>query len=68
MQPLIKITHFLRPFRLPLLGALITLLGVTIAQLAVPSIIRNVIDTGLLKGEVSHMFQAGLVILVIGAA
>lgn len=67
MRSLIKITHLLRPYWLALLGAFLTLVGVTGTQLAIPSIFRDVIDTGLLKGEVSHMLQAALVILGIGA-
>ena len=66
MRSLLKITHLIRPYWLPLLGAFISLLGVTGAQLAIPSIIRNVIDTGLLRGEASLMLQAALFILGFG--
>jgi ATP-binding cassette subfamily B protein len=66
MRSLLKITHLIRPYALPLLGAFVALIGVTAAQLVVPSIIRSVIDTGLLRGEVSHMLRSGLIILGFG--
>ena len=67
LRSLLKITHLVRPYTLPLLGAFAALIGVTAAQLAIPSIIRSVIDTGLLQGEVSHMLRSGLIILGFGA-
>jgi len=67
IRSLLKITHLIRPYALPLLGAFVALIGVTAAQLAIPSIIRGVIDTGLLRGEVSHMLRSGLIILGFGA-
>jgi len=66
IRSLLKITHLIRPYALPLLGAFVALIGVTAAQLAIPSIIRGVIDTGLLRGEVSHMLRSGLIILGFG--
>jgi ATP-binding cassette subfamily B protein len=46
--------------------ALITLLGITAAQLALPAIIRQVIDIGLYGGEVRLLLNAALLILGIG--
>jgi len=66
IRSLLKITHLIRPYALPLFGSFVALVGVTAAQLAIPSIIRGVIDTGLLRGEVSHMLRSGLIILGIG--
>ncbi|NIW46307.1 MAG: ATP-binding cassette domain-containing protein, partial [Gammaproteobacteria bacterium] len=67
MRSLLKITHLIRPYRLALLGSFISLIGVTGTQLVIPTIIRNVIDIGLLKGEVSQMLNAALIILGLGA-
>ena len=46
----------------------LTLLGITIAQLVVPSIIRDVIDVGLKQGEAKYMLRSGLIILALGIA
>lgn len=67
MDALLKITKLIRPYWKQLLGAFLSLGGVTAAQLVVPSIIRNVIDTGLLHGEVRIMLQSALIILGVGA-
>jgi ATP-binding cassette subfamily B protein len=66
MKPLQKIGTFIRPYLLYLLGALLALLGVTAAQLAIPTIIGQVIDVGLEAGDVSYMLNAALLILGIG--
>jgi ATP-binding cassette subfamily B protein len=67
MDALLKITRLVRPYWKQLAGAFLALGGVTAAQLVVPSIIRDVIDTGLLKGEARFMLQSGLIILGVGA-
>lgn len=67
MNTLLKTTKFIRPYWKQFLGAFLALGGVTAAQLVVPSIIRDVIDTGLLKGEVRFMLHAALIILAVGA-
>jgi ATP-binding cassette subfamily B protein len=66
MKPLVKILQFVRPYSARLLGAFLALFVISVAQLSVPTIIRNVIDTGLLQGERSYMLNAGLLILGIG--
>lgn len=68
MNSLLKTTKFIRPYWKQFLGAFLALGGVTAAQLVVPSIIRDVIDTGLLQGEVRFMLRAALVILGVGLA
>jgi ATP-binding cassette subfamily B protein len=67
MKPLLKIGTFIRPYLPYLLGALLALLGVTAAQLAIPTIIGQVIDVGLEAGDASYMLNAALLILGIGA-
>ena len=66
MKDLQKIIKFIQPYWVRISVAFVALLGVTAAQLAVPPIIREVIDTGLLQGEISYMLRAALVILAIG--
>ena len=66
MKDLLKIIKYLRPYWLQYTGAFLALVGITATQLVVPGIIRNVIDTGILKGEWRTMLTAGLTILGIG--
>ena len=66
MKSLWKIRHLVQPYRWHFAAAIFTLLGVTASNLVVPNIIRDVIDTGLVQGEVQFMINAALVILGLG--
>ncbi len=66
MRHLLRLRIFLQPYLLQLLLALCLLLAMTGLSLVVPGIIQQVIDVGLLQGEVSFMLRAALLILGIG--
>ncbi|MDH5508119.1 MAG: ABC transporter ATP-binding protein/permease [Anaerolineae bacterium] len=67
MKSLLKLRHLVRPYWLQILGAFLTLLGVTASRLIVPSIIRQVIDTGLGQGEIDFILRAAGMVLGVGA-
>lgn len=66
MRALLRMFTFLRPYLLQVGLALFSLLAITTANLVVPDIIRQVIDTGLLLGERAYLTRAALLILGIG--
>ncbi|MFU8771412.1 MAG: ABC transporter ATP-binding protein [Anaerolineales bacterium] len=66
MKSLLKLRTFLRPYRSRIFVALILLLGITSLNLIVPTIIRLVIDVGLVQGEIRILIIASLVIVIIG--
>jgi ATP-binding cassette, subfamily B, multidrug efflux pump len=66
MKHLWRLHPFLSKYWLPVILALITLLGMTTAQLALPAIIRQVIDVGLYGGEERLLLNAALLIFGIG--
>jgi ATP-binding cassette subfamily B protein len=66
MRSLWRVSAFLRPYRIQVLLSLLALLGITAAQLVVPTIIRQVIDVGLAAGQVRFLFFSALLILGIG--
>lgn len=66
MKHLWRLHPFLSKYWLQVILALITLLGITTAQLALPAIIRQVIDVGLYGGEERLLLNAALLILGIG--
>jgi ABC-type multidrug transport system fused ATPase/permease subunit len=66
MDSLLKLRTFIRPYWSRILIALILLLGITCLNLIVPTIIRLVIDIGLMQGEMHTITIAALVILSIG--
>ena len=66
MRHLLRLRTFIQPYHWQLLLSLLLLLSITGLSLVVPTIIRQVIDVGLLQGEVSFMIRAALLILGIG--
>lgn len=66
MKSLLKLRTFLRPYWSRIIIALILLLGITGLNLIVPTIIRMVIDVGLVQGEIRTLIIAALAILIIG--
>lgn len=66
MKSLLRLSTLLRPYRRQIALALTFLVISTGINLAIPTIIRLVIDVGLARGEVGFMIQAALVILGIG--
>jgi ATP-binding cassette subfamily B multidrug efflux pump len=66
MKHLWRLHPFLSKYWLQVILALITLLGMTTAQLALPAIIRQVIDVGLYGGEERLLLNAALLIFGIG--
>ncbi len=68
MKYLYKLRPYLRPYLGPILLNLFLLLGITAFSLAVPRIIRSVIDDGLTRGETAYLVRAALLLLGLGLA
>ena len=66
MKNLLRIGEFLRPYALQVSLAFFILLLVTTANLAIPEIIRQVIDIGLVRGEKRFLLNSALLVLGIG--
>lgn len=66
MRALLRMFTFLRPYLLQVGLAFFSLLAITAANLVVPDIIRQVIDTGLMLGDRAYLTRAALLILGIG--
>lgn len=66
MRALSRLSPYLRRYWQWALTALVSLLFLTAAQLALPTILRLVIDVGIANQEVLFIIIAGLAILVIG--
>ena len=66
MKHLVKIGIFLKPYFWQILATLLMLLVLTGVNLAVPRIIRSVIDEGLARGETAYLIRAALLLLGLG--
>ena len=67
MRSLFRLVPFLRPYRSQIILALLSLLVITAINLVIPMIIRQVIDVGLVGGQLRFLFNAGMVLLGIGS-
>ena len=66
MKPLLRLGPFLRPYRIQVLLALLATRTATGVQLLVPAIIQQIIDVGLVQGQVGFLVRAALLLLAIG--
>ncbi|RKH90436.1 ABC transporter ATP-binding protein [Corallococcus sp. AB045] len=66
--PILRALGYLRRYRLEALGALLSLLLVSVANLGAPQMIRIAIDHGLARGEIQPVWLAvgGLVAIALG--
>ncbi len=67
MKHLLKILPLIRPYRWHLLGAVFSLAAITALQLLIPGIIRDVIDEGLVAGQLQLLVRSAALILALGA-
>lgn len=68
MKSLLRLRIFLRPYYNQILLSLLVLLSITAVNLIVPTVIRQVIDVGLVQGERRFLLNAALIVLGIGLA
>jgi len=66
MKHLWRLRPFIYKYRVQVLISLLLLLGTTLSQLVIPTIIRQVIDVGLAQSEVRLIVNAALLILALG--
>ncbi|HEX7973883.1 MAG TPA: ABC transporter ATP-binding protein [Anaerolineales bacterium] len=67
MKPLLRLRAFWRPYIPQILLSLFFLIILTGLNLAIPAIIRQVIDVGLAHGDIRLLINSALIILGIGA-
>jgi ATP-binding cassette subfamily B multidrug efflux pump len=66
MKSLFRLRDYLRPYWPQITWNMVVLLILTGVSLIIPTIIQQVIDVGLTRGEVSFLFRSALLILGIG--
>jgi ATP-binding cassette subfamily B protein len=67
MKSLLKLKVLIGKYKWHFFGAILTLAGLTVAQLVVPNIIRDVIDEGIVNHNSDILGKAALLILGVGA-
>jgi ATP-binding cassette subfamily B multidrug efflux pump len=66
MKSLLRLSGFIRPYRQQVLLALLALVFMTVISLAIPLIIQEVIDKGLVEKDAQLLITSALILLVIG--
>ena len=66
MKHLVRIQIFLKPYFWQILATLFMLLVLTGLSLAVPRIIRSVIDDGLVQGQTAYLVRSAFLLLGVG--
>lgn len=66
MQSLLRLRTFLRPYWVQIVLSLITLLLLTAASMAIPSLIQQAIDIGLQRNDVHFLFMIAMLIVGLG--
>lgn len=64
---MVKLLRFLRPFRIPVIIVLGLTFFQTISQLYLPTLMSDVVDTGIVNGDTNYILKLGGIMLLIAA-
>ncbi|HEX2863011.1 MAG TPA: hypothetical protein VHN99_00470, partial [Deinococcales bacterium] len=62
---MLKLARFLRPYRWLVAGVLLVLLLQSLAELYLPTLMADIINTGVLKGDVPYIWRIGGLMLLV---
>ncbi len=65
-QPLLRLRFAIRPYLPQILLSMLNLAGLTLFNLYVPRIIKDVIDQGIARADVAFLIRSALLLLVLG--
>jgi ATP-binding cassette, subfamily B, multidrug efflux pump len=60
-----SLSRFLRPFALLLAGVLVLQFGQAMAQLYLPTLLADIVDQGIVKGDIDYIWQIGMYMLLV---
>ncbi len=67
MEPILKLTRLLRPYRRQAVAALVLLTSLVFMDLSIPRLIQHIIDQGIAQKNLSVVLQTSAVMLTISA-
>ena len=62
---MLKLFRYLKPFRAMIVGVLVLVFFQTLADLSLPTLMSNIIDNGVMKGDTSYIIKTGGLMLLI---
>ncbi|MFK7692469.1 ABC transporter ATP-binding protein [Paenibacillus sp. HJGM_3] len=64
---MIKLFRFLRPFRMIIAGVLFLVLLQSLSELYLPTLMADIVDTGIVKGDTGYIWKVGGFMLLVAA-
>ncbi|MHB9146474.1 MAG: ABC transporter ATP-binding protein [Symbiobacteriia bacterium] len=64
---MLKLIRFLKPFALSVAGILLLVFFQSMAELYLPTLMANIVDTGVMKGDTHYIYQVGGFMLLVAA-
>lgn len=64
---MLKLMRFLRPFRTPVAVVLLLLLLQSLAELYLPTLMADIVDTGIVKNDTDYIWRVGGFMLLVAA-
>ncbi|MDD3268961.1 MAG: ABC transporter ATP-binding protein [Syntrophomonadaceae bacterium] len=65
---MIKLYRFLKPFTLAILAVLLLVFLQTLSELYLPTLMSDIVDTGIVRGDTDYIIRVGLWMLLIAMA
>jgi len=62
---MIKLFRFLKPYRIPVTGVLLLFLLQSLAELYLPTLMSDIVDTGIVKGDIPYIIRVGGLMLLV---
>lgn len=62
---MMKLTKFLKPYLMPIIGVLILVFFQSMADLYLPTLMADIVDTGIVKADVGYIIRTGSLMLVV---
>jgi len=60
-----KLLHFLKPYALAAAGALLFMFLQTLSELFLPTLLADIVDTGIVNGDTGYILRVGGIMLVV---
>ena len=60
-----KLFRFLKPYRYQIALVLIFVFGQTMAELYLPTLMSDIVDNGIVKGDIGYIWQIGGIMLLV---
>src|ERR1700716_2373375 len=65
---MIKLFRFLKPYRIPIAFVFVLVFLQSLSDLYLPTLMANIVDTGIVKGDTSYILRIGGLMLVVAIA